>query len=333
MWMLAAQAQQTSTDTAWKQKLRLSGQTNIPPYPASLTVAQDGSGDYVTIQEAVNAVRDLSQVQVVIHIRPGVYKEKLIIPTWKKKVKLLGVKDAQTIIINADYSGKENPGGRDALGRMKFSTYTSYTVLVQGDDFVAENLTIENTAGRVGQAVALHVEGDRAIIRNCRLLGNQDTVYTATGGSRQYYVDCFIAGTTDFIFGEATCVFNRCIIKSLANSYITAAATNPTQAYGYVFLDCKLVSDSATSVYLGRPWRPYAKTVFIRTEMGKHILPVGWHNWGNAENEKTVLYAEGGSTGAGAANAARAKWSKVLSEKEQRRYHLKQVFSGWEPEL
>ena len=172
-----AQGQQTSTDTSWKVKARQRGETTIPQHPKFLTVAQDGSGDYQTIQEAVNAVRDLSQEVVTIHIRPGVYQEKLVIPSWKTKVSLVGENNLTTIITNSDYSGKDYPGGKDAFGRTRYSTYTSYTVLVQGADFRAENLTIRNAAGRVGQAVALHVEGDRAVLKNCRLLGNQDTVY------------------------------------------------------------------------------------------------------------------------------------------------------------
>src|SRR5215471_4567507 len=168
-------AQQTSTDTTWKVLAKQRGQTDIPKYPKLLIVSPDGSGDYKTIQEAVNAVRDLSQEQVTIHIKPGIYHEKIVIPSWKKKITLLGENNLTTIITNSDYSGKDYPGGKDAFGRAKYSTYTSFTLLVQGDDFVAENLTIENKAGRVGQAVALHVEADRAIIRNCRMLGNQDT--------------------------------------------------------------------------------------------------------------------------------------------------------------
>jgi len=238
--MLYAQAQQTSTDTTWKLKYQ---QTATPPpaWPKTLTVAQDGTGDYKTIQGAINAVRDLSQEQVTIYIKKGVYHEKLVIPSWKTKVSLIGESNTNTIITNKDYSGKDYPGGKDAFGRDKYSTYTSYTVLVQGDDFRAENLTIENASGRVGQAVALHVEGDRVVIKNCRVLGNQDTLYAATENSRQYYRDCYIEGTTDFIFGEATCVLQNCTIKSLTNSYITAASTTPRQKFGYVFFDCKLL--------------------------------------------------------------------------------------------
>jgi pectinesterase len=327
----STQAQQTSTDTTWKLKAQQKGQP-VPQYPKTLVVAQDGSGDYKTIQEAVNAVRDLSQEQVTIKIKPGIYHEKIVIPTWKKKVSLIGESNANTIITNNDYSGKDYPGGKDVFGRSKYSTYTSYTVFVQGDDFVAENITIENTSGRVGQAVALHVEGDRAIIRNCRLSGNQDTVYTAKEGSRQYYEACYIEGTTDFIFGEATCVFQNCTIKSLVNSYITAAATTPQQTFGYVFLSCKLIADSAaTKCYLGRPWRPSAKVVFINAEIGDHILPVGWDNWNNAGNEKTVYYAEYKSIGGGADPANRVKWSRQLTEKEARKYIISNVFNGWDP--
>lgn len=328
---LALQAQQTSTDTTWKEKLRQKG-LPVPPFAKTLTVAQDGRGDYRTIQEAVNAVRDLSQEQVKIYIKPGVYREKLVIPSWKTKVSLIGENKLTTTITNNDFSGKDYPGGKDALGRAKYSTYTSYTVLVQGNDFTAENLTIENTAGRVGQAVALHIEGDRVLIKNCRLLGNQDTVYTATENSRQYYENCYIEGTTDFIFGEATAIFQNCTIKTLTNSFITAASTTPRQKFGYVFFDCKLIADSAvTKCYLGRPWRPYAKTVFLNTEMEKHILPEGWHNWNSMENEKTVLYAEYQSKGA--ETSKRVSWSKQLTKKEAKQYTLRKIFSDWNPEI
>lgn len=298
-------------------------------YPTHFTVAQDGSGDFKTIQEAVNAVRDLSQVQVIITIKKGVYHEKLAIPSWKTKISLIGEDKAQTIITNNDYSGKSNPQGKDAFGKDKFTTYTSYTVLVQGNDFVAENLTIENASGRVGQAVALHIEGDRCKIKNCRLLGNQDTLYAATENSRQYYQDCYIEGTTDFIFGEATAVFDKCSIKSLANSYITAPSTTPRQQFGFVFFDCKLIADTGIKkVHLGRPWRPYARSVYIRTEMGPQIIPVGWDNWRNPENEKTAFFAEYKSTGPGANIEQRVSWSHQLSADELKVYTIKNILSG-----
>ena len=298
-------------------------------YPTHFTVAQDGSGNFKTIQEAINAVRDLSQQQVTIFIKNGTYHEKLVIPSWKTKIALVGEDKEHTIITNNDYSGKANPGGKDAFGKDKFTTYTSYTVLVQGNDFVAENLTIENTAGRVGQAVALHVEGDRCIIKNCNLFGNQDTLYTATENSRQYYTDCFIQGTTDFIFGEAIAVFNRCVIKSLTNSYITAPSTTPHQQFGNVYFDCKLIADStAKKENLGRPWRPYARSVYIRTEMGAQITPIGWDNWRNPDNEKTAFFAEYESTGPGANTKNRATWSHQLTSKELKTYTIANILSG-----
>ena len=299
-------------------------------YPSSFTVAQDGTGNFRTIQEAINAVRDLSQQRVTIHIRNGVYHEKLVIPSWKTMIALVGESRDSTIITYDDYSGKPVPGGKDAFGKEKMTTYTSYTVLVEGNDFSAENLTIQNTAGRVGQAVALHVEGDRCMVRHCKLLGNQDTLYAGTEGSRQYYKDCYIEGTTDFIFGEATVVFDSCIIKSLLNSYIAAAATTPRQEFGFVFLDCRLIADTAAKkVFLGRPWRPYAKTVYIRTEMGAQIALVGWDNWRNPENEKTAYYAEYESKGPGAAPGQRAGWSRQLTTKEAGRYTVEGVLGEW----
>ncbi|WP_442590267.1 pectinesterase family protein [Pedobacter sp. AW31-3R] len=308
-------------------------------YPSTIHVAQDGSGDYKTIQEAVNSIRDLGALEVKIFIQKGIYPEKLIIPSWKTRVTLIGEDATNTIITNADFSGKDYPAGHDLYGRDKFSTYTSYTVLVQGNNFTAENLTIQNTSGRVGQAVALHVEGDQAIFKNCRLLGNQDTLFTATANSRQYYVNCYVEGTTDFIFGEATVVFQSCTIKSLSNSYITAAATSAAQKFGYVFFDCQLITaPEATKVFLGRPWRPYAKTVFIRTQMGAHIVPAGWDPWvGDAmfpDKDKTAFYAEYKSTGGSTAN--RASWSKQLTQKELKTYVLANIFqqgSPWNPEI
>jgi pectinesterase len=309
-------------------------------YPSSFTVAQDGTGQFRTIQEAVNAVRDLSQQRVTIFIRNGVYHEKLVIPSWKTMISLVGESRDSTIISYNDFSGKPNRGGRDFVGKDTFTTYTSYTVLVEGNDFSAENLTIENTAGRVGQAVALHAQGNRCLLRNCRLLGNQDTLYAATETSHQYYLNCLIEGTTDFIFGEATAVFDHCRIRSLTNSYITAASTRPGQPYGFVFLDCGLIADTAIKkVYLGRPWRPYSKVVYLRTEMGEHITAAGWDNWRNADNEKTAYYAEYDSKGPGAAirsntgavspNSGRVAWSRQLTAAEAASYSPLHILGDW----
>ncbi|MRG48256.1 pectin esterase [Chitinophaga sp. SYP-B3965] len=294
-----------------------------------VTVDANGTGDFKTIQEAINSIRDLSQQKVKIYIKNGVYHEKIVVPSWKTNIAFVGENKDSTIITNDDYSGKLKPEG-------KFSTFTSYTVLVQGNDFSAENITIRNTAGRVGQGVALHVEADRAVIKNCKLLGNQDTLYAGKENSRQYYEDCYIEGTTDFIFGEATVVFQRCTIKSLVNSFITAAATSPRQPFGFVLMNCKLETDTAAKrVYLGRPWRPYARTVFIHCELGAHIVAAGWDPWsGDArfpDKEKTTYYAEYGNTGPGASTKDRVSWSKQLSAAEAKKYTIKNILNDWNP--
>jgi len=306
-----------------------------PKYPREITVDQAGGGNYKTIQEAVNSVRDLGQERVKIFIKKGTYREKVLIPTWKTNISLIGESAENTVVTFDDFSGKAIKGGKDAFGLEKHSTYTSYTMLIQGNGVVIENLTISNSAGRVGQAVALHVEGDKVVVRNCRLLGNQDTLYTATANSRQYYINCYVEGTTDFIFGEATVVFQSCHIQSLSNSYITAAATRPDQKFGYVFFDCKLTAaPEAQKVYLGRPWRSYAKTVFVRTEMGAHIVPEGWDPWKGdkmfRDKEKTAFYGEYQSSGPGAGQQGRVSWSKQLKKRDLKSYTLKGIFGATE---
>ena len=305
-------------------------------YPTQLTVAKDGSGDYKSIQEAINAVRAYSPEPITVFVRNGVYEEKLVVPSWVGNITIKGESRDQTIISNSDYSGKLMAKGADTVtNKTKFSTFNSYTVWVQGNDVKIENLTIRNTAGRVGQAVALHVDGDRFAIRNCRLLGNQDTLLTAGDSSRQYYENCYIEGTTDFIFGPATAVFKNCTIKSLVNSYITAASTPKWKSFGYVFIDCKLIAaDEAQKVFLGRPWRANARTVFIHCELGKHIRPEGWDNWRNPENEKTAFYAEYNCNGEGAARGKRVAWSRELTRKQAKEYTLDKIFAGttpWKP--
>lgn len=304
-------------------------------YKNRFVVAKDGSGDFVNIQEGINAVRDLSQQRVVIFIKKGRYKEKIIIPQQKSNITLEGENKDSTIISNDDYSGKLRTNGIDAMGQNKYSTYTSYTVLVHGNDFIAKNMTIENAAGRVGQAVALHVDGDRVQIINCSLLGNQDTVYAAEG--RQYYKNCTISGTTDFIFGKATAIFENCTIISKQNSYITAAATDSSQNFGFVFFNCRLIaSDSVSKVFLGRPWRHYAKTVFIECNMDGHIRSEGWDNWRDSSNERTVFYAEYKSAGKGGYPQKRVIWSHQLTSKEIRKYTVKNIFElqeKWIPSL
>lgn len=305
-------------------------QTN---YPRQITVALDGTGNYTSIQEAINSTRDISSFRVEIRIKNGVYHEKLIIPSWKTNISLIGESKEGTIISYDDYSGKKVLSGKDQYGKDQFGTFTSYTVLVQGNGFIAENLTIENTAGRVGQAVALHIEADRVLIKNCRILGNQDTLYLTKENARQYFLNCEIEGTTDFIFGEAVAVFEKCVIKSLANSYITAASTQQGQRFGFVFLNCKLITDpAATKVFLGRPWRPFAKTVFLHCELGSHIVSEGWNEWkGDAmfpDKDKTAYYAEFENKGAGANTQSRVSWSKQLTKKESKQYQPRNILKG-----
>jgi pectinesterase len=294
------------------------------PKTGPITVAQDGSGTYRTVQEAVDAVPNQSQKPVTILIKKGTYREKLVVPTLKTKLHLVGEDKDNTILTFNDHTG-------DAAGH---NTYTSHSVMVQGNDFSAENLTFENNAGyTAGQAVALHVEGDRATFRNCRVVGNQDILFLSTGHTRQYFKDCYLEGTTDFIFGASTAVFDHCTIKSKKSSFITAASTPAEQQFGFVFLNCKLTADTALAkkVNLGRPWRPTAKVVYVNTEMGSHITPAGWDNWKNPENEKTAYFAEYNSSGPGANPKARVPWSHQLTAKEAKQYTLKAIFSASEP--
>lgn len=302
----------------------------------ALTVAQDGSGDFKTIQEAVNNVKDNSEKRVVITIKPGFYKEKLIIPSSKTFITLKGTDRDKSIISFDDYSGKplREP---DPSGKTAFGTGTSHSFLILANDCTLENLTVENTAGRVGQAVALHIKSDRVAVKNCNLLGNQDTLYLSEGNSRTYFENCFINGTTDFIFGAGTAYFYKCTIESLINSYITAASTPQGQAYGYVFKDCKLTAKDKTvdKVFLGRPWRPYAQTVFIHTDLGSHIIPEGWNAWTDTrfpDKDKTAYYAEYGSKGASAKYLSqRVSWSHQLAKSEIKKYDRDLVLSGWNP--
>lgn len=301
-----------------------------------LTVAKDGSGDFKTIQEAINNVKDNADKRVVITIKPGVYKEKLVILPSKTFITLKGTDREKTIISFDDYSGKPLRE-MDASGKKEFGTSTSYSFLIQGNDCTLENLTVENAAGKVGQAVALHIKSDRVIVKNCSILGNQDTLYLSEGNTRSYFENCFINGTTDFIFGAATAYFYKCTIESLTNSYITAASTPKDQPYGFVFTDCRLTAKDSTvnKVFLGRPWRPYAQTIFINTDLGSHIIPEGWNAWIDSrfpDKDKTAYYAEYASKGAAAKNVSqRVSWSHQLKKTDAKKYSRDLVFNGWNP--
>lgn len=291
----------------------------------TIVVARDGTGDYRTLTEAMEGIRAFMDYKVTVLVKKGVYKEKVVVPSWLQNVDFIGENAENTIITYDDHANID-----------KMGTFRTYTVKVEGNGITFRNLTIENNAAQLGQAVALHTEGDCLMFINCRFLGNQDTVYTGLKGTRLCFRDCYIEGTTDFIFGPSTALFEDCTIHSKRNSYITAASTPADIEVGYVFRNCKLTAaPGVDKVYLGRPWRPYAATVFIDCEMGGHICPAGWDNWRNPENEKTARYAEYGSRGAGAVMNGRAKWAKQLTKKEAAKYddkkYIFEMCSGWEP--
>ena len=268
----------------------------------------------------------------VIFVKKGTYKEKLIVPSWLTNIEICGEDRDNTIITYDDHANVFIPGTDRKMG-----TFRTYTVRVDGNDITFRNITIENNAARLGQAVALHTQGDRLTFVNCRILGNQDTVYTGGINTRLYFKDCHIEGTTDFIFGPSTAWFENCTIMSRTDSYITAASTPQDVEYGYVFNRCKLVAAEGVSrVYLGRPWRPYAHTLFMNCQLGKHILPVGWHNWSNTQNETTARYCEYDNHGEGAATKERAAWTRQLTKKEAAKVTLENVFrqnGGWIPNV
>ncbi|WP_339659091.1 pectate lyase [uncultured Polaribacter sp.] len=282
-----------------------------------VTVAKDGSGDYTNIQEAINNSKSFPYERITIFIKNGTYYEKIKIHEWNANITLVGESKEKTIITFDDYFDKIN------LGRN--STFFTPTLLVEANNVVLKNLTIENSSGEVGQAIALSVSSDEIAVINCKILGNQDTLY-ASGKGKQYYKDCYIEGTTDFIFGSATAFFDNCQIHSKKDSYITAASTLIESEFGYVFKDCKITADQNVSkVYLGRPWRIYAQTVFISCDLGKHVFTDGWHNWGKLEAEKTTFYAEYKNVGNGFHPKERVKWSHQLNDDEAKKYTLKNV--------
>jgi pectinesterase len=311
----------------WKKKVE--SEILIPQKKSEVTlkdefnivVDQNGNGDFKTIQEAVNAAKSYPSQRITIFIKNGTYYEKVKIHSWNTTISFIGESREKTIITYDDYFNKIN------LGRN--STFYTYTVLVEGNDFFAKNLTIQNSSGEVGQAVALNVNANRVVFSNCTFLGNQDTLYTSGEGTKNYFKDCYIEGTTDFIFGDATALFENCIIHSKKDSYITAASTPKDTAFGYVFKNCKLTADeNVTKVYLGRPWRPFAKTVYINCEMGKHILPEGWHNWSKPEAETSSFYAEYKCTGEGFQPKNRVPWSHQLSDSEAKNYTIDSILES-----
>ena len=303
--------------------------------PDTLYVSRDGTCEFRNINDAIEVCRAYMTYHKVIFVKKGVYKEKIIVPTWLTNIEICGEDRDNTIITWDDHANIVDPH----LGR-KLSTFRTYTVLVQGSDITFKNITIDNNAERLGQAVALHTEGDRCQFLNCKILGNQDTVFTGRAGARQYFKDCYIEGTTDFIFGPSTVWFENCDIVNKNNSYVTAASAPADQEYGYIFNNGRIKclegqaallsnrNNPITKCYLGRPWRPFAYTLFMNCEIGGHIVADGWNNWGNKENEKTARYMEYNNHGEGAAKEGRVAWGKQLTKKEASAITLQAVFGG-----
>lgn len=288
--------------------------------PDTLVVARDGTGEFRNIDDAIEVCRAFMDYHKVIFVKKGIYKEKLVIPSWLTNIEICGEDAENTVITWDDHANIKTTERPNGMG-----TFRTYTLKVEGSDITLKNITIENNSARLGQAVALHTEGDGIVIVNCRLLGHQDTVYTGVAGSRQLFKDCYIEGTTDFIFGPGTAWFENCEIRSKANSYITAASTPQSQPYGYVFHNCRLTADEGIDkVFLGRPWRDYGYTLFINCQLGSHIRPEGWHHW-QKNREQTARYLEYGNTGAGADVKNRVPWSRQLTKKEAQRITMEEV--------
>lgn len=292
-----------------------------------IIVAQDGTGNYTTVQQAFDAVPLNNKVPVDILIKQGTYKEKLHLDSSKNFVTIIGENPTATVLTYDDHTGKMASDGS------MINTMNSQSFYIKADDFRAENITFENNSGiAAGQAVAVRVQGDRIVFVNCRFIGFQDTLFTSAENSRQYYRDCYIEGSTDFIFGASTALFEYCHLHSKKNSHITAASTPPNNSFGYVFKKCTLTADTGINkVSLGRPWRPYASVSYLYCQIGNHIIPQGWDNWKNAENEKTARYAEYMNDGLGANTRERVPWAQQLSAEVAKQYTTQHILRGWIP--
>ena len=302
--------------------------TGLATAQTNLVVAADGSGQFKTVQEAINAVPQNTRFDnpAIIHIKPGIYKELIYVQHEKRFVHLVGEDPEKTVLT---YNLNANMIGVD--GKI-ISTFRTPSTFIDAEDFTVENITFENSAGPVGQALAIRVDGDRVVFRNCRFLGWQDTILLNRG--RQYFENCYITGHVDFIFGAATAWFENCHIHVLRDGYVTAASTPPQQKFGFIFSHCRITGEPSAKAFLGRPWRPYASTIFLNTEMSEVIRPEGWNNWNQPEREKTARYAEFGNAGPGSKTDERLKWAKQLTEAEAKAITLQTVLSGadnWNP--
>ena len=289
--------------------------------PDTIVVARDGTGQFRTVGEAIEVCRAFMDYHKVIYIKKGTYKEKLIVPQWLQNIELCGEDRDATVITWDDHANIVYAPTGKGMG-----TFRTYTLRIEGNDITLKNLTVENNAARLGQAVALHTEGDRLKFVNCRFLGHQDTVYTGMAGTRLYFLNCYIEGTTDFIFGPSTAWFEQCAIHCKANSYITAASTPKDIMYGYIFNNCTVTcAPEVTKVFLGRPWRDYGYTLFMHCTLPEQIRPEGWHHW-QKEREQTARYMEYENVGPGAATDKRVAWSRQLTKKEAKEITPARVF-------
>ena len=309
---------------------RLAGNLSGGQSKARITevvVAQDGSAQFTNVQAAIMSVpMGFATNPVVIRIKPGTYREVIYVQREKRFFHLVGEDAAKTVLtynLNANMVG---PDGKP------IGTFRTPSVQIDAEDFTAENITFENSAGPVGQALAIRVDGDRAVFRNCRFLGWQDTILVNRG--RHYFENCYVEGHVDFIFGGATCWFEHCKIHCLRDGYITAASTPDTNKFGYVFNDCEITGVAGAKTYLGRPWRDFAAVAYLNTRMSEVVRPEGWNNWGKVEKEKTARYAEFKSAGPGADSEHRVKWAKQLTDSEAAEFTVKNALSGndgWNP--
>ncbi len=294
--------------------------------PDTLVVARDGTGQFRNVGDAIEVCRAFMDYHKVIFVKKGTYKEKLILPSWLQNIEICGEDRDQTIITWDDHANIRLPLQSEGDGGRPIGTFRTYTLKIEGNAITLKNITIENNSARLGQAVALHTEGDRLTFVNCRFLGHQDTVYTGVAGTRLFFKDCYIEGTTDFIFGPSTAWFEHCDIYCKSNSYITAASTPQEIMYGYIFNKCSIsCAPEVTKVYLGRPWRDYGYTLFMHCTLPAQIRPEGWHHW-REEAKQTARYLEFENTGEGAATDKRVGWSRQLTKKEVKEITLENVF-------
>lgn len=291
-----------------------------------ITVSADGKGNVKTIQEAIDQAPAKRTKLYTIRIEPGVYRERITIPADKSFLKFKGGDAATTIISsNLTVESKTESGKR-------ISTPDSATLLVQGNDFSAEKITIENSHGPGVQALACYVAGDRAAFKGCQLLGWQDTLRVENG--RSYFKECTVAGNVDFIYGNGTAFFDKCTIHCLDNGCIAAPSTEETSPHGLVFSKCDILADpKVTKILLARPWRPFGACWYVECTLPQAIVPEGWHNWDKTENERTARFAESENTGPGADISKRVAWAKQLGKGEAK-VTAESVLGGkdqWQP--